>query len=70
MTIEVPLTLYSIRQAVARLRELKGWEYSDQGLRNRMRDAGLPIYRAGNVDLITERDLLWLLQLPKPKRGR
>ena len=69
MTVEVPITLYGIREALVRLRELKGWDYSDQALRNRMRAAGLPIYRVGNVDLITEQDLLRLSQLPKPRRG-
>ena len=69
MTIEVPVTLYGIHEALARLRELKGWNYSDQALRNRMKAAGLPVYRVGNVDLITEQDLLRLSHLPKPKRG-
>jgi hypothetical protein len=70
MTIKVSVTLYGIQEALARLKELKDWDYSDQALRNRMRAAKLPIYRVGNVDLITEQDLLQLSQLPKPKRGR
>ena len=70
MTIEIPVTLYSIQEALTRVRELTGWGYSDQALRNRMRAAKLPIYRVGNVDLITEQDLLRLSQIPKPKRGR
>ena len=69
MVTQVPVTLYSVRQATVRLRELKDWDYSPQGLRDRMRAEGLPIYRIGNVDFITERDLLQLSQLPKPKRG-
>ena len=70
MTIKVPITLYGIHEALSRLRELTGWDYSDQALRNRMKAAGLPIYRVGNVDVITEQDLLHLSQLPRPKRGR
>lgn len=70
MTVEVPVTLYGIQEALIHLRELTGWDYSDQALRNRMRAAKLPIYRVGNVDLITEQDLLRLSHIPKPKRGR
>ena len=70
MAIDVLVTLYGIHDARARLSELTGWDYSDQALRNRMKAAKLPIYRVGNVDLITEQDLLRLSQIPRPKRGR
>lgn len=70
MAIDVLVTLYGIHDAITRLSELTGWDYSDQALRNRMKATKLPIYRVGNVDLITEQDLLRLSQLPKPKRGR
>lgn len=69
MTVKVSVTLYSVQEALSRLKEL-GQEYSDQGLRNRMKAEKLPIHRAGNIDLIAEQDLLQLSRIPKPKRGR
>jgi hypothetical protein len=70
MTVKVSVTLYGIQEALTRLKELTGLDYSDQGLRNRMNAEKLPIHRVGNVDLITEQDLLQLSRVPKPKRGR
>jgi len=69
MAVKVSVILYSVQEALERLKEL-GQEYSDQGLRNRMKAAKLQIHKAGNIDLIAEQDLLQLSQMPKPKRGR
>ena len=69
MTIKIPVTLYDLRQARARFRELTGQSYSDQGLRERMKKEGLTIYRIGNSDVIVEHDLLQLSLIPPPKRG-
>lgn len=69
MVVHVPVTLYSVTQALAFLRD-KGLDRSDTWLRNRMRSERLQIYRIGNSAFITEADLLLLLELSKPERGR
>ena len=67
-SIQIPVTLYSIGQALAFLKELD-LKRSDTWLRNRMRDEKLAIYRVGNSDFVTENDLYKLSRLPKSKPG-
>jgi len=67
-SIHIPVTLYSIEQALAFLEELE-LKRSDTWLRNRMRDENLAIYRVGNSDFVTETDLYKLSRLPKSKPG-
>ena len=69
MVVHVPVSLYSVPQALAFLRD-KGLDRSDTWLRNRMRSERLQIYRIGNSDFITKADLLTLLELSKPERER
>ena len=66
--IQIPVTLYSVDQALAFLEGLK-LKRSDTWLRNRMRDEKLAIYRVGNSDFVTETDLYKLSLLPKSKPG-
>jgi hypothetical protein len=66
--ITIPITLYSIEQALRFLEEF-GLKRSDTWLRNQMRRAELKIHRVGNSDFITEIDLYKLSRLPKLKRG-
>lgn len=64
------LTFYTITEALEWLREQRGWDYSDEGLRKLMRDAGFPLCRIGNLTLIVEEHLFRLAQRPhKPVRG-
>ena len=67
-SIQIPVTLYSVDQALAFLKGL-GLKRSDTWLRNRMRDEKLGIYRVGNSDFVTETDLYKLSRLPKSKPG-
>jgi len=67
-SIKIPVTLYSIEQALALLKELD-LKRSDTWLRNRMRNEELEIYRVGNSDFVTEIDLYKLSRLPKSKPG-
>jgi len=67
-SIKIPVTLYSIEQALALLKELD-LKRSDTWLRNRMRNEELEIYRVGNSDFVTEIDLYKLSRLPKSKSG-
>jgi len=67
-SIHIPVTLYSIEQALAFLEELD-LKRSDTWFRNRMRDEKLAIYRVGNSDFVTETDLYKLSLLPKSKPG-
>ena len=69
MVVHVPVTLYSVPQALAFLRD-KGLDRSDTWLRNRMRSERLQIYRIGKSAFITEADLLLLSELSKPERER
>ena len=70
MTLRAQVTLYTMAEAINQVHRLKGWDYTEEGLRGLLRRAGLPIYRVGNLDLVAETDLLRLIQLPRPKRGR
>ena len=67
-SIQIPVTLYSVSQALAFLEELN-LKRSDTWLRNRMKDEKLIIYRVGNSDLFTETALYKLYRLPKSKPG-
>lgn len=69
MVVHVPVTLYSVPQALAFLRD-KGLDRSDTWLRKRMRSERLQIYRIGKSAFVTEADLLLLSELSKPERGR
>ena len=66
--IQVPITLYSIEQALRFLEDF-GLKRSDTWLRNRMRRAELQIHRVGNSDFVTEIDLYKLSRLPELRRG-
>lgn len=66
--IQIPITLYSVPQALAFLEEFD-FKRSDTWLRNRMRDEKLVIYRVGNSDFVTETDLYKLSRLPKSRPG-
>ncbi len=66
-SIQIPVTLYSVPQALKFLQELN-LERSDTWLRNRMRDEKLSIYRVGNSDFVTEADLYRLFRLSRPER--
>jgi len=68
MSIQIPVTLYSVEQALAFLKGL-GLKRSDTWLRNRMRDEKLGIYRVGNSDFVTETALYRLSLLPRSKPG-
>ena len=67
-SIQIPITLYSVPQALAFLAGLD-LKRSDTWLRNRMRDEKLVIYRVGKSGFVTETDLYKLSRLPKPKPG-
>ena len=67
-SIQIPVTLYSVDQALAFLKGLD-LKRSDTWLRNRMRDEKLAIYRVGNSDFVTETDLYRLSRLQKSKPG-
>lgn len=65
----MPLTFYTITEALDWLREQRGWDYSDEGLRKLMVDAGLRPCRIGKLTLIVEEDLFRLAKMSKPVRG-
>jgi hypothetical protein len=67
-SIQIPITLYSVPQALTFLESLE-LKRSDTWLRNRMRDEKLVIYRVGKSDFVTETDLYKLSRLPKPRPG-
>ena len=67
-SIQIPVTLYSVPQALAFLEGLD-LKRSDTWLRNRMRGEKLVIYRVGHSDFVTETDLYKLSLLPKSKPG-
>lgn len=66
--INVPVTLYSVPQALVFLERLD-LKISGTWLRKRMRSANLEIYRVGNSDFVTETDLYRLSLLPRSKPG-
>ncbi len=66
--IHVPVTLYSVPQALVFLEGLN-LKISGTWLRKRMRNEELEIYRVGNSDFVTETDLYRLSLLPKSKPG-
>lgn len=66
----MPLSFYTIHEALEWLREQRGWNYSDEGLRKLMADAGLPLCTIGNLTVIPQEHLFRLAQrLHKPVRG-
>lgn len=67
-SIQIPVTLYSVDQALTFLEGL-GLKRSDTWLRNRMREEKLGIYRVGNSDFVIETDLYRLSQFPISKPG-
>lgn len=67
MVVHVPLSLYSVPQALVFLRE-RGLGRSDTWLRDRMRSERLQIYKIGNSQFVTKEDLLMLLELSKRER--
>ncbi|OGO40046.1 MAG: hypothetical protein A2147_07045 [Chloroflexi bacterium RBG_16_57_8] len=70
-TIQIPVTLYSVPQALVFLGKL-GVHLSDTWLRKRMRDENLRIHQVGRTDFVTETDLykLSLAVQSKPMRKR
>ena len=66
--IHVPLTLYSVPQALVFLEGLN-LRISDTWLRKRMKSANLKVYHIGKSDFVTETDLYKLSLLPKSKPG-
>jgi len=66
--IQIQITLYSVKQALAFLKTFK-IEWSDTWLRKRMEDEKLQMHRVGKSDFIIEADLYKLSRLPKSKRG-
>ncbi len=67
-SIRIPITLYSVAQALAFLKTLNV-EWSDTWLRKRMKDENLEMYRVGKSNFVTEADLYKLSRLPKSKPG-
>lgn len=68
-SIHVPVTLYSVPQALAFLEKGFNLRRSDTWLRKQMKSANLEVYRIGNSDFVTEIDLYKLSLLPKSKPG-
>ena len=66
--IHVPVTLYSVPQALVFLEGLD-LKISDTWLRKRMKSANLKVYHVGRSDFVTETDLYRLSRLPKSKPG-
>ena len=66
--MHVPLTLYSVPQALVFLEGLN-LKISDTWLRKRMKSANLEIYHVGKSDFVTETDLYRLSRLPRSKPG-
>ena len=66
--IHVPVTLYSVPQALVFLEGLD-LKISDTWLRKRMESANLKIYHVGKSDFVTETDLYRLSRLPRSKPG-
>ncbi len=66
--IQVPVTLYSVPQALVFLEGLN-IRISDTWLRKRMKSANLEVYHIGKSDFVTETDLYKLSRLPKSKPG-
>ena len=67
-SIKIPVTLYSIEQALVFLKEFD-LTRSDTWLRNQMKKEKLEVYRVGNSDFVTETDLYKLSRLPRSKPG-
>ena len=67
-SIQIPITLYSVPQALVFLEELN-LKRSDTWLRHKMRVEKLMIYRVGNSDFVTETDLYKLSRFQKSKPG-
>ena len=67
-SIQIPVNLYSISQALVFLDDL-GLKISDTWLRKRMKDEKLSIYRVGKTEFVTETDLYRLSLLPREKPG-
>lgn len=68
-TIEVPVKLYSVSQALVFLKDNFELEISDTWLRTLMQRSDLKLYRVGRSDFVTETDLYKLSLLPKQKPG-
>jgi len=66
--INVPVTLYSVPQALVFLKGLN-LKISDTWLRKRMESANLKVYHVGKSDFVTETDLYRLFLLPRSKPG-
>jgi hypothetical protein len=66
--IHVPVTLYSVPQALVFLEGLN-LRISDTWLRKRMKSANLKVYHIGKSDFVTETDLYKLSLLQKTKPG-
>ncbi len=66
--IHVPVTLYSVPQALVFLEGLN-LKISDTWLRKRMESANLKVYHIGKSDFVTETDLYRLSLLPRTKPG-
>lgn len=66
--IRIPVTLYSVSQALTFLESLN-LKISGTWLRKRMRDEKLEIYKVGNSEFVTETDLYKLSRLPRSKPG-
>jgi len=66
--IHVPVTLYSVPQALVFLAGLN-LKISDTWLRKRMGSANLKVYHIGKSDFVTETDLYRLSLLPRSKPG-
>ena len=62
--------LYSIAEATQRYNTEADSTCREETLRNRMKTAGLMIHKIGNLDLIAEDELIRLIHMEPPKKGR
>ncbi len=62
--------LYTMAEATQEFNEKTGGSYREETLRNRMKAVSLTIHKVGNIDLVAEDDLLRLISMRPPRRGR
>jgi hypothetical protein len=58
----MPLILYSVREAIDRIKELTGRTYTDQGLRKLMDSGKLRRTMIGNLTVVAEDDIQQFLR--------
>lgn len=66
----MPFILYTMAEATKQYNAETQSSCTEETVRNRIKAARLTIHRIGNLDLVATEDLIRLVEMPAPMKGR